>query len=78
MNYGAVNCVLLTLTLTVIIKALAADPHSNFHGIAKEFVMEKTGKGMQPNSSTYIAVLEAFAGKEKMEEARHFLEEMEQ
>ena len=31
---------------------------------------------MQPNSSTYIAVFEAFARKEKREEARHFLEEM--
>ncbi|KAL6137297.1 hypothetical protein ACLB2K_062589 [Fragaria x ananassa] len=42
------SIVLLMLTLAVIIMALAADPHSNFHGIAKEFVMEKRGRECSP------------------------------
>lgn len=70
------HCAPNAYTYSVIIKALAADPGPNFLGIAKEFVMEMMGKGMQPNASTYTAVFEAFAGEEKMEEAKQFLEEM--
>lgn len=70
------HCAPNAYTYSVIIKALAADPDPNFLGVAKEYVMEMMGKGMQPNASTYTAVFEAFAGEEKMEEAKQFLEEM--
>ncbi|KAL6142455.1 hypothetical protein ACLB2K_060735 [Fragaria x ananassa] len=63
-------------TFSVIINVLAADKDANFHGIAKELVMEMMGKGMQPNASTYIAVFEVFAGQGKMEEAKQFVKEM--
>ncbi|KAM5560819.1 pentatricopeptide repeat-containing protein [Rosa sericea] len=70
------DCAPNAYTYSVIVKALAADPDPNFHVVAKEFVMEMMGKGWQPNASTYTSVFEAFAGQEKMEEAKQFLEEM--
>ncbi|XP_050381005.1 pentatricopeptide repeat-containing protein At5g65560-like [Argentina anserina] len=70
------HCAPNAYTYTVIIKALAADSDHNFHGIAKDLVMEMMGKGMQPNASTYTAVFEAFVRQEKMEEAKQFLVEM--
>ncbi|KAM5560816.1 pentatricopeptide repeat-containing protein [Rosa sericea] len=70
------HCAPNAYTYSVIIKALAADPEPNFLGVVKECVMEMMGKGMQPNAKTYTAVLEAYAGHEKMEEGKMFLQEM--
>ncbi|PRQ42451.1 putative pentatricopeptide [Rosa chinensis] len=70
------DCVPNAYTYNVLIKALAADPDPNFLGVAKECVMEMMGKKMQPSASTYMAVFEAYAGHEKTEEAKQFLEEM--
>ncbi|XP_050379400.1 pentatricopeptide repeat-containing protein At5g02860-like [Argentina anserina] len=70
------RCAPNAYTYSVVIKALAADPDPSFLGVAKEYVMEMMGKGLQPNAKTYTAVLEAFAGHEKMEEGKMFLEGM--
>lgn len=61
-------------TYSVLIKALAVD--TSFVGDAKKYVLEMMGKGMRPNAGTYVAVFEAFAGEEKAEEGREFLEQM--
>lgn len=63
-------------TYSMVIKALSADPDPSSLVVAKELVMEMMGKGMQPNARTYTAVFEGFAGHEKMEEAKQFLEEI--
>ncbi|XP_021300094.1 pentatricopeptide repeat-containing protein At4g38150-like [Herrania umbratica] len=64
-------------TYTVLIKGLAAGDAKHL-GDAKKYLMEMLEKGIRPNAGTYMAVFEAFARVEKVDEAKDFLERMEE
>ncbi|XP_004309934.1 PREDICTED: pentatricopeptide repeat-containing protein At1g06710, mitochondrial-like [Fragaria vesca subsp. vesca] len=51
-----------SVTYTVLIKGLSADP--NFIGDAKKYLLEMMDKGKRPNAASFTAVIEGFAKQE--------------
>ncbi|XP_024172241.1 pentatricopeptide repeat-containing protein At5g14770, mitochondrial [Rosa chinensis] len=67
----------VSFTYTILISTLAQDfSDVNFLGYAKKYFLEMLDKGMKPNPTPYINVMDAIAYRETEEKAKVFLEQI--